>query len=71
MRFESKHRFFKKWSSKLNYKNVCKSLVNHSQVVESVHSHTNEIFAHEKELGPVSEVSNLEYVNSKMRFLKY
>ena len=65
MRFESKHQFFKKWSSKLNYKNVCKSLVDHSQVVESVN--TNDIFAHEKELGPVSEVSNLEYVNSKIR----
>ena len=67
MRFESKHRFFKKWSSKLNYKNVCKFLVNHNLVVESVPSHTNEIFSHEKELGPVSEVSNLEYVNSKIR----
>lgn len=67
MRFESKHRFFKKWSSKLNYKNVCRSLVDHNQVVESTHNHTNAIFAHERELGPVSEVSNLEYVSSKIR----
>ena len=68
MRFESKHCFFKQWSSKLNYKNVCKSLVNHSKIVESTYQ-TNNIFAHEKELGPTSAVSEASeaYVGSKIR----
>lgn len=34
MRFQSKHCFFKQWSSKLNFKNVCKSLVKHNQLYE-------------------------------------
>lgn len=34
MRFESKHCFFKQWASKLNFKNVCKSLVKHNQLYE-------------------------------------
>lgn len=67
MRFESKHRFFKKWSSKLNFKNICKSLVDHNQVVECTQNEMNNMFANEKELGPVGEVSNLDYVNSKLR----
>ena len=67
MRFESKHRFFKKWASKLNYKNICKSLVDHSKVIESTQNETNYMFTHEKELGSLSEVSHLEYVSSKIR----
>lgn len=66
MRFESKHRFFKKWSSKLNYKNICKSLVQHNQIVESTQNENN-IFAHEKDLGPVGGVSSFQYVESKIR----
>ncbi|KAK0138672.1 hypothetical protein N1851_024793 [Merluccius polli] len=33
MRFESKHCFFKQWASKLNLKNVCKSLIRHNQIL--------------------------------------
>lgn len=32
MRFESKHCFFKQWASKLNFRNVCKSLKRHNQM---------------------------------------
>lgn len=66
MRFESKHRFFKKWSSKLNFKNICKSLVQHNQIIESTQNDSNNIFANEKVLGPVGKVSNLPYVMSKL-----
>lgn len=55
MRFESKHTFFKQWSSKLNYKNVCKSLANRNQLFESCQNDLgteHPIFVHEKELGP-------------------
>ena len=48
MRFESKHRFFKKWASKLNYKNICKSLVDHSKVIESTQNETNYMFIQRK-----------------------
>ncbi|XP_029021786.1 uncharacterized protein LOC114864938 [Betta splendens] len=34
MRFESKHCFFKQWASKLNFRNVCKSLIKHNQMYE-------------------------------------
>lgn len=71
MRFQSKHCFFKQWSSKLHFKNVCKSIVKHNQLYECC---LNEMgmehpifFLHEKKLGPVSEVANMEYVNTKMR----
>lgn len=70
MRFESKHCYFKQWSSKLNYRNVCKSLANHNQILESCQNemHTGHpIFAHEKELGPFSEVKNVEYIKAKIR----
>ena len=56
-RFESKHCFFKQWSSKLNFKNVCKSLVKHNQLFECCQNEMgmeHPIFLHEKELGPVS-----------------
>nr|XP_054587799.1 uncharacterized protein LOC129153069 [Nothobranchius furzeri] len=69
MRFESKHSFFKQWSSKLNFKNVCKSLVNHNQLLECCQSETgieHPIFLHEKELGPVSDVSNINHLQSKV-----
>ncbi|KAG7456398.1 hypothetical protein JOB18_008800 [Solea senegalensis] len=70
MRFESKHCFFKQWASKLNFKNVCKSLVNHNQLYECCQNETgadHPIFEHEKELGPVFEVSNMEYIQKKIR----
>ncbi|KAM7366747.1 hypothetical protein PAMP_014697 [Pampus punctatissimus] len=70
MRFESKHCFFKQWSSKLNFKNVCKSLMKHNQLFECCQNEIgmeHPMFLHEKEVGPVSEVANMEYVNTKMR----
>ncbi|KAF3857496.1 hypothetical protein F7725_009355 [Dissostichus mawsoni] len=69
MRFESKHCFFKQWSSKLNFKNVCKSLVNHNQLLECCQNEMgieHPIFLHEKELGPVSEYG---FINSCMQSL--
>ncbi|KAL3967359.1 claudin [Sarotherodon galilaeus] len=69
MRFESKHSFFKQWSSKLNFKNVCKSLVNHNQLLECCQSEAgteHPIFVNEKELGPVSEVANMDHLQSKV-----
>lgn len=35
MRFESKHRFFKQWASKLSFLNICKSLIKQNQLYES------------------------------------
>ncbi|XP_030579955.1 uncharacterized protein LOC115785156 isoform X1 [Archocentrus centrarchus] len=70
MRFESKHCFFKQWASKLNFRNVCKSLVNHNQLSECCQNELgteHPIFVHEKELGPVSEVTNPEYIAAKIR----
>jgi len=70
MRFESKHSFFKQWSSKLNFKNVCKSLVNHNQLFECCQNEMgteHPIFVHERELGPVSEVTNMDYITEKTR----
>jgi len=70
MRFESKHSFFKQWSSKLNFKNVCKSLANRNQLFESCQNELgteHPIFVHEKELGPVSEVTNILNGNKYIR----
>lgn len=55
---------------KLNYKNVCKSLANRNQLFESCQNELgteHPIFVHEKELGPVSEVTNMEYITAKIR----
>lgn len=63
MRFESKHCFFKQWASKLNLKNICKSLINQNQIYEScqnVDSSMHPIFSNEREMGPVSEVKDLQ-----------
>lgn len=70
MRFESKHCFFKQWSSKLNYKNVCKSLVNHNQrykCCQNAIGTEHPISVHETELGPFSEVQHLDYIKVKIR----
>lgn len=69
MRFESKHCLFKQWSSKLNFKNVCKLLANRNQLFECCQNELGSehpMFAHEKELGPVSEVTNIEYIKAKI-----
>lgn len=75
MRFESKHCFFKHWASKVNFKNICKSLINQNQIYEScqnVDPSTHPIFSNEKEMGPVSEVKDLQYLQGKLRdFLGY
>ncbi|XP_034078395.1 uncharacterized protein LOC117550156 isoform X1 [Gymnodraco acuticeps] len=70
MRFESKHCLFKQWASKLNFKNVCKSLINQNQIYEScqnVDPSKHPIFSNEKEMGPVSEVRDLQYLHGKLR----
>lgn len=68
MRFESKHCFFKKWASKLNFKNICKSLVNHSQIEECCQNTSHHpIFNNEQELGPASEVKNMTYLQEKCK----
>lgn len=70
MRYESKHCFFKKGSSKLNFKNVCKSLVKHSQMYEccqNANTLDHPIFYKEQELGPASEVKNMTYLQEKCR----
>lgn len=62
MRFESKHCFFKQWSSKLNFKNVCKSSVKHNQMFEICENTSREnhpIFSKDVLMGPASEVENL------------
>ena len=46
---------------------MCKSLADHSKVIEITQNETNYISTHEKELGCLSEVSHLEYVSSKIR----
>ncbi|KAM7380069.1 hypothetical protein PAMP_003389 [Pampus punctatissimus] len=46
------------------------SLVKHNQLFECCQNEIgmeHPMFLHEKELGPVSEVANMEYVNTKMR----
>lgn len=70
MRFESKHCFFKQCSSRLHYKNVCKSLVRHNQMFESCQNTSREnhpVFSKDVIVGPASEVGNLKYVQDKMR----
>lgn len=69
MRFEAKHGYFKQWASKLNLKNVCKSLANHNRVLECCQNEgmQHPIFANERELGPVLDVSNVDYVKAKLR----
>lgn len=69
MRFEAKHSYFKQWASKLNFKNVCKSLANHNQFLECCNEIGIEhpIFATERESGPVSAVKNVDYVKRKVR----
>ncbi|KAL4008313.1 hypothetical protein ACER0C_002165 [Sarotherodon galilaeus] len=70
MRFESEHCFFKQWASKINFKNVCKSLIKHNQMYEccqNVDSFDHPIFSNECTLGPTSEVSNMSYLKEKMR----
>lgn len=70
MRFESKHCCFKLRSSKLNFKNVCKSLVKHNQMFESCHNISREnhpIFSKDVLLGPASEVENMKHVQDQMR----
>ena len=72
MRFESKHCFFKQWAAKDNLKNVCKSLVKHNQLYESCqNANKNEhpIFSNACNLGPVSEVKNLLYLEEKATVL--
>lgn len=70
IRFEAKHRYFKQWASKLNFKNVCKSLANHNQLLEWCQNEIateHPIFANETESGPVSAVTNTEYVKKKVK----
>ncbi|KAL7377556.1 hypothetical protein ABVT39_001233 [Epinephelus coioides] len=54
----------------LNFKNVCKSLANHNQFLESCQNEIgieHPIFANERESGPVSAVTNTEYVKRKVK----
>lgn len=70
MRFESKHCFFKQWASKLSFKNICKSLIKQNQLYEScqnVDTVMHPIFSNEREMGPVSEVKDLQYLCGKLR----
>lgn len=70
MRFEAKHSYFKQWASKLNFKNVCKSLANHNQFLECCQNEIgieHPIFASERESGPVSAVKNFDYVKRKVK----
>lgn len=70
MRFESKHCFFKLWASKLNFRNVCKSLIRHNQMYECcqniIHSE-HSMFSNESALGPTSEVRNMAYLKEKVK----
>nr|XP_040046980.1 uncharacterized protein LOC120827889 [Gasterosteus aculeatus aculeatus] len=70
MRFESKHCFFKQWASKLNFRNVCKSLIRHNQMYECCQnvSHSEQpIFVNECGFGPTSEIRNMSYLKEKTR----
>lgn len=70
MRFEAKHSYFKQWASKLNFKNVCKSLAKHNQFLECCHNEIGRehpVFANERELGPISEVRNIQYIRTKFQ----
>lgn len=69
VRFESKHCFFKQWALKSSFKNICKSLVKHNQLYEcsqNVHGR-HPIFSSEVEIGPVSEVKNVHYIEGKIK----
>ncbi|XP_051797996.1 uncharacterized protein LOC110970637 [Acanthochromis polyacanthus] len=70
MRFESKHCFFKQWVSKVNFRNVCHSLIRHNQMYEccqNLSSAEHPIFSSECILGPTSEVKNMPYLREKVR----
>lgn len=75
MRFESKHCLFKQWALKLNFRNICKSLINQNQIYENcqnVDPSLHPIFSNEREMGPVSEIKDLQYLQGKLRdFLGY
>lgn len=65
MRFKYKHCFFKQWASKLNFFYICKSVINQNQTYESwqnVDSSMHLIYSNEREMGPVSEVKDLQYL---------
>ncbi|KAK7886077.1 hypothetical protein WMY93_025698 [Mugilogobius chulae] len=69
MRFESKHVFFKQRATKQNFKNICKSLMNHNQIYESCHNvdhSVHPVLANEREMGPVSEVSKIQELTEKL-----
>ena len=69
MRFESKHCFFKQWALKSNFKNICKSLVKHNQLYECSLNGFNDkhpIISHEVDVGPLSEVKNINYLKERM-----
>lgn len=69
MPFESKHCFFKQWALKSSFKNICKSLVKHNQLYEcsqNVHE-THPFLSSEAEIGPVSEVKTVHYVEGKIK----
>lgn len=66
MRFESKHCFFKQWSLKSNFKNICKSLVKHNQQYECSLNARDKHPIFDVEMGPPSEVGNINYVKEKM-----
>jgi hypothetical protein len=62
--------YIKQWVSKLNFKNVCKSLANHNQFLECCQNEIgieHPIFASERESGPVSAVKNIDYVTRKVK----
>ena len=69
MRFESKHCFFKQWALKSSFKNICQSLVKHNQLYECSQNvqEKHPIFSSELEVGPVSEVKNVRYVEGKVK----
>ena len=75
LQFESKHCLFKQRASKVNFKNICKSLINQNQIYEScqnVDPSLHPIFSNEREMGPVSEIKDLQYLQGKLRdFIGY
>jgi len=74
MRFESKHCLFKQWATKLKCKNIYKSLINQNQIYEScqnVDPLMHPIISNEREMGPVSEVKDLQYLCGKMRLPRF
>lgn len=70
MRFESKYCFFKQWVSKVNFKNVCKSLIRHNQMYECCQNlicAEHPIFSSERILRPSSAFKNMPYPREKGR----